>query len=124
MLDLESKAKAIYSYIVQTHNQLMGAPRIVDFDEEELKAFVEEQFSKYVFNYMVIGEFNRPGEATISLDLKTREPLESKEELEKLLDVEVNAYLRGIEDDMRECKNRVYKLLRVYQEEQKPNPFK
>lgn len=123
MLDLEKKAQTIFEYVVETRNQLFGVPKIVDLNEEELKAFVEEEFSKYVLNYMVIGQFNRYGEATISLNLKTRAPLESKAKLKELLDVEVNAYLRDIENAMQECKSLVYKFLRMYQEKQKPDPF-
>ena len=120
----ESKVEEFCNYIVQKRNGLVGFTKVEDLDEEELKAFVEEQFNEYGLNFMVVGEFNRYGKATINLHLETNAPLKSTEELKRLFDAEINAYLRKIEDNLKACKNLVYKRLRAYQEEQKPDAFK
>ena len=120
---IESKAKAIYEHIVQNRAPLMGDRRIKDFDEEELKTFVESEFNDYGLHFMVIGNFDQYGGAKISLDLSTSRCLKSTEELKRCLDASVVGYLREIEDAMTECKNRVYKRLQRYQVDQKPDAF-
>ena len=120
----ERKVEEFCNYIVQKRNGLVGFTKVEDLDEEELKAFVEEQFNEYGLNFMVIGEFNKFGTATIDLHLKTGTSLKSNEEFKRILDAEINTYLRKIEDDMKVWKNLVYKHLQHYQAKQKPDPFK
>ena len=116
---IERKAEEFYNYIMQYGTPFM----VTSLDAEDLKKFVEREFDKYGLNFMVIGEFTGWGEAKIKLHIKTGTPLKSTEELKKLLDAEVNAYLRELEDDMTACKNWVYKRLQRYQVDQKPDTF-
>lgn len=125
---LKRQSQEIFKHILDTRSRLFGVDPIENLSQEQLQELVDETFTNGGLNYIMIGNFNSHGSTQINLGLRTRKPFENIDEVTELLNIEVDAYLRNLEQNIKECKATVYEHLRAYQDEQnrkkQDNPFK
>lgn len=128
LTEQEQKAQNIFEHIVQTYNSLLGKDPIEDLSQEQLVSLVNEEFNRCGFNYLIVRDFNRLGTCSIRFDIETRETLHSIDDVKKLLNREVDSYLKDFEETCQTYKRLIYNYLCAYQDEQnrkkQDNPFK
>lgn len=126
--ELQRKAQAIANRCVGRHSFLASETPIEDPTEEELKNLVEKGFNDYGLNYVLIENFDRYiSSKQINLDLSTSQPVRDIAEVQKVLEYQLEKYIRDLKSDCESCKAKMYEYLRTYQDEQKRkkegNPF-
>ena len=128
--ELQQKAQAIAERCVSRHSSQFVASEtpIEDLTEEELKILVENGFNDYGLNYILIEDFDRYiRDKQINFNLSTSQPVRDIAEVQKVLEYQLEKYIRALKSDCESCKAKMYEYLRAYQDEQKrqkeDNPF-
>lgn len=118
---LVREARDISEHIIVRHKSLFGVDPIEDLNQEELTSLVDTEFNRCGLNYLMVGNFDGYGTSKIPIELKTRESLQSINDVKELLNIEVDAFLSKLEQKFKECKAMIYDHLRAYQDEQNRN---
>ena len=128
--ELQRKAQAIAERCMSRDSRISLVPEtpIEDLTEEELKTLVEKEFNDYGLNYILIENFDRYiKDKQINLNLSTRQPVRDIAEVQKVLESQLENYIRDLKSDCESCKAKMYEYLRAYQDKQKRkkegNPF-